>query len=175
MRSSLKFFALPALVYGLIFAAFSWPAPLYFFTRLIGNSGDGFQCAWNLWWVDRALHLGQSPWHTTYLFHPHGVSLLGHTLNPVNGLAAVGLLKILTLAQTYNALLIFSFVMGGCTAFWLAYDSSRSYPASLLAACVFTFSPFHFAHAEGHLKHTAVAASFSALHHPARGTPRLVD
>ena len=53
----------------------------------------------------RELHV--LPWYTTYLHYPVGTTLLGHTLNPFNGLLAIALLPVLTLVQTYNSIVIF--------------------------------------------------------------------
>ena len=63
---------------------------------------------WNLWWVDKAvLELHTLPWWTNYLHYPAGTTLVGHTLNPFNGLLAIVMLPFLSLVQTYNAIVIF--------------------------------------------------------------------
>jgi len=65
------------------------------------------------WSFGSVTELHQSPWHTTYLHHPYGSTLIGQTLNPFNGLAGIALLKVFSLVQTYNIMVIFSFVMSG--------------------------------------------------------------
>ncbi len=118
---------------------------------------DGFQNVWNLWWVDKSLReLHALPWYTTFLHAPSGTTLLGHTLNPFNGLLATLLLPWLTMVQTYNSIVVFSFVSGGVTAFWLCRAMTGSYAGSLLGGAIFTFSSFHFMHADGHLQLTAL-------------------
>jgi len=94
----------------------------------------------------------KSPWFTTYLHFPQGTSLLAHTLNPFNGFMCIGLLPFLTLTQAFNFMILFSFIVGGWTAFLLAFHLSRSYLGSLVAGFIFTFSSYHFAHAEGHMQ-----------------------
>ena len=96
------------------------------------------------------------PWHTAYLHYPAGTTLVGHTLNPFNGLLAIAMLPWLSMVQTYNAIVIFSFVSGGVTAFWLCREMTGSYSGSLLGGAIFTFSSFHFMHADGHLQLTAL-------------------
>jgi hypothetical protein len=115
--------------------------------------GDGLQNVWNLWWINEALTvLHTSPWFTPYLYHPDGVNLIGHTLNPFNGFVGIALLRVLSLVQAHNALVVFAFVMGGVACFWLCYSVCRVYWAAMIGGAVFTFSQYHFAHADGHMQ-----------------------
>ena len=142
----------PMAFYFIAFGLLTYPLILRFATHFFADQGDGLQNVWNIWWMNKAItELHQSPWQTNYLHYPYGVSLLGHTLNPFNGFMGIGLLKFLSLIETYNFILIFSFVFAGLTAFWLAYHLTKSYWASVIAGFIFTFSNYHFAHAEGHL------------------------
>ena len=143
---------LPALFYLPSFIVLTYPLIRSFSTQLFADPWDGVVFYWYLWWVNKAVtELHQSPWHTSYLNYPFGVSLLPHTLNVFNGLLAIPLLRIMTPIQVYNVLVIFSFVTSGTTAFLLAYYFTRSYWSSIVAGAVFTFSSYHFAHMEGHL------------------------
>ena len=143
----------PALLYLLIFCVYTYPLLLDFSTHFFADQGDGLQNVWNIWWVHKAVtQLHQLPWQTSYLHYPNGVSLLGSTLNPFNGFVGIVLLPFLTLVETHNVIVIFSFVLGGVTTFWLAYYLTGSYWSSILAGFIFTFSNYHFAHAEGHLQ-----------------------
>ena len=113
----------PVIFYCIAFAILTYPLLLFFSTHLFADQGDGLQNVWNLWWVNKAVtQLHQSPWYTSYLHYPKGVSLLGSTLNPFNGFMGIVLLNFMTLIETYNSIVIFSFVMGGLTVFWLAYS-----------------------------------------------------
>ena len=146
---------------------FAWPISLYliilflfcpqllrnFSTHFFSDSGDGFQNVWNLWWVNQSISvLKSAPWYTDYLHFPHGTSLIGQTLNPFNGFLGLFLLKFLSLIQTHNSIVVFSFAMGGVTAFWLCKEICGSYAGSLVGGAIFTFSNYHFMHAEGHLQ-----------------------
>lgn len=143
----------PLLSYFAFFCLLTYPAITQFRTYFFSDQGDGLQCAWNLWWVRKAvLDLHQSPWHSNYLHWPYGISLLGHTLHPFNGFATMFLPPSIPLVERYNLVVIFSFVVGGLTAFLLAHHVTNSYWASVIAGFLFTFSSFHFAHLEGHLQ-----------------------
>src|SRR5450756_449952 len=150
---TLRMFLLPAALYFALFCLLTYPLITMFSTRLFGDLGDGVQNYWNLWWMNKSIVQMRAPfWKTPYLHYPYGTTLLGHTLNPFNGFMAIPMLRFLTLLQAYNVIVVFSFVMGGVTAFWLAYYITRAYWPSFLGGCVFTFSAFHFAHAEGHMQ-----------------------
>jgi len=143
----------PLLLYFAFFCILTYPAITQFRTHFFSDEGDGLQCAWNLWWVRKAvLDLHQSPWHTSYLHWPYGISLLGHTLHPFNGFATMFLPTGISLMERYNLVVIFSFIVGGLTAFLLAHHLTNSYAGSVIAGYLFTFSSFHFAHLEGHLQ-----------------------
>jgi len=148
-----KLCVFPILIYFILFCILTYPLIFKFHTYLFADTGDGLQNVWNIWWVNKAVTLlHQSPWYTTYLHYPQGTSLLGHTLNPFNGFFGIFLLKFLSLIETHNVIVIFSFVIGGLTAFWLAYSLTKSYFSSFIAGYIFTFSQYHFMHAEGHLQ-----------------------
>src|SRR5437879_5243856 len=134
------------------FALLTFPTLARFSTRFICDSGDGLQNVWNLWWVGWAARARENPWFTRHLHYPNGTSLVAHTLAPFDGLVALLLRHVLTLVQAHNAIVVFSFVMGGVTAFWLSLGLTGRYGGSLVAGGIFTFSSYHFAHAEGHLQ-----------------------
>jgi hypothetical protein len=143
--------AVPLLVYFASFVLLTYPLILRFRTHLYGDGWDGLLGAWGMWWVDYAVRvLHQSPWWTSHLYVPDGVSLVAHNLTPFNGLVGILLLRFLTLVEANNVMLVFGFVVGGLTAFWLAREVSGSYLGALAGGFAFTFSNYHFAHAQGH-------------------------
>jgi len=106
----------PAALYLLGFFALNPHLAAQFSTAFSFGGLDGYQNVWNLWWVNKAVReLHMLPWSTMYLHHPGGTTLVGHTLNPFNGLIAIVLLPWLSMVQTYNTIVIFSFVSGGVT------------------------------------------------------------
>lgn len=142
----------PLLLYAFGYCLLTWPAMLHFSTHFLCDEGDGMQNVWNLWWIRDAAERGLHPWWTDRLFAPYGVTLLGQTLNPVNGILGYPLQAFLTLPQTHNTLVVAAFVLTGWSMFQLALASSGSYAGSLFAGAVLTFSHFHFAHAIGHMQ-----------------------
>lgn len=149
--------AVPTVLYLAIFFLLNPHLLGTFSTHYFFGGADGYQNIWNLWWVNKAItEFGSQPWFTTFLHYPAGTTLVGHTLNPFNGLVAIPLLTFLTMVQTYNAIVVFSFVSGGVTAFWLCRAMTGAYAGSLVGGAVFTFSSFHYMHADGHLQLTAL-------------------
>src|SRR5881628_3206357 len=143
----------PVVIYIILFFFFSPHLLGRFSTHLFGDAGDGLQNVWNMWWVKKAVtELGHHPWRTEFLHYPAGTSLLGHTLNPFNGFTGIILQRFLTLVQAHNAIVVFSFVAGGWTAFLLCLELTGSYWGAVVGGSVFTFSSYHFMHAEGHLQ-----------------------
>ncbi|MBK9924163.1 MAG: hypothetical protein IPP66_02630 [Anaerolineales bacterium] len=155
MNRIVKHALFPIVFYLLAFSLLTYPLIIDFSTRFLTDAGDGLQNVWNIWWINTAVAqpgVHPSIWHTDMLHWPFGTTLLGQTLNPFNGLAAVPLLRFLSLTQTFNTLILFAFVMGGVTAYWLAYYITRSFIGSLTAGFIFTFSSYHFAHYYGHMQ-----------------------
>ncbi len=156
-RLGLRHVWIPAALYLAIFFLLNPHLIGTFSSHYFFGGADGYQNVWNLWWVNKAIgELGTHPWSTTFLHYPDGTSLVGHTLNPFNGLIGMVLLEFLTMVQTYNTIVVFSFVMTGVTAYWLCLEMTASYAGSLLGGAVFTFSSFHFMHADAHLQLVAL-------------------
>jgi len=140
------------LVYLVCFYLLTFPQLHQFSTHYFTDEGDGLGNIWNLWWTNKAItELHQSPWHTTFLYYPYGTSLLPHTLNPFNGVMAIILMRFMSQVQAHNFIVVFAFVVSGLTAFFLAREFTKSTAACLVGGFIFTFSEYHFAHAQGHL------------------------
>ncbi|MES1986676.1 MAG: hypothetical protein V4440_01355, partial [Pseudomonadota bacterium] len=157
VKKALKWVILPTLLYFVLFCAFTWPWITHFNNAFFTDAGDGLQNVWNMWWIDKAVtQLHVMPWFTNYLHEPWGVTLVGQTLNPINGFVGVVLQTFLSLVQAFNVMITFSFVFGGLTMFWLCRfltkSMGRSYIPSLIGGAMFTFSSYHFSHAIGHMQ-----------------------
>ncbi len=129
---------------------FTWPLVLNFLpgagTRVPGFMWeDRDQNLWNLWWVRHALLEGHNPFVTNMIWYPTPVSLYYHTLNIFNGLLAVPLLSVFSLAATYNIVVLFSFVVGGYGAFLLVHYLCGNRWAALVGSVVFAYSAYHIA------------------------------
>jgi hypothetical protein len=144
---------LPLALYLTTFLAATYPLVRRFRTHLFGNEIDGLANLWGIWWVEKALtEFRRLPLHTDYLHYPHGITLLPQVMAlPFNGLLLFPFRSWLTLEEAYNAALVFAFAVGGLTTFWLCHHFTRAYFPSLVGGMIFTFSNYHFAHADGHL------------------------
>ena len=67
----------PVLIYLLVYYILTFPALHLFTTEFLSDDGDGPQNIWNIWWIKKAVYEWRSPWHTDYLFHPEGITLVG--------------------------------------------------------------------------------------------------
>jgi len=167
---------LPVPSYLLLTVVMTWPLVTQLTSAIPGDSFDGWQNFWNLWWLRVALvERVQDPFVTDLLYAPTGVTLHFHTLNPFNGLLTLPLQLAAGsggLFVAYNAVVFFSFAMSGYGAFLLTRWTLRSragesrflyheyaryhedvrWWASLVAGAVFAFAPFHMAHLLGHMQ-----------------------
>jgi len=143
----------PVLLYAFGFVASSPHLLPRFSTHLFADGGDGFQTYWDMWWVKKAiLDLHQSPYFTNYLHFPTGTTLVGQTLHPFNGIVGILLSPFFSVGEAYNFMVLFGFAVGGWTAFLLCLELTGRYWPSVVGGAVFTFSSYHFAHAEGHMQ-----------------------
>lgn len=152
------------LLYTLLTAVMTWPLALNLTSAIPGDSFDGWQNFWNLWWVKLALVDRQTtPFVTDLLYAPTGVGLYFHTLNPFNGLATLPVQLAGGLYAAYNAVVFLSWVLGGYGVFLLTlwvlrstktWQVSENLPglAAFVAGLIFTFAPFHMAHLLGHMQ-----------------------
>ncbi|MBI3960691.1 MAG: hypothetical protein HY328_17920 [Chloroflexi bacterium] len=118
--SHFTFHAAALLLYTLLTAVMTWPLALHLTSAIPGDSFDGWQNFWNLWWVKLALvDRQQTPFVTDLLYAPTGVGFYFHTLNPFNGLATLPVQLVGGLYAAYNAVVFLSWVLGGYGVFLL--------------------------------------------------------
>jgi hypothetical protein len=146
----------------------TWPLVRQMGSAIPGDSFDGWQNYWNLWWMREAwLVEHQSPYVTSLLHYPTGVDLRFQTMAPFNGLVFLNVQLAGNLFWAYNAAVLFSFVIGGYGAYLLALYALRGlharlsllldrrfiiHGAAFVAGVIYAFSPYHFAHLLGHLQ-----------------------
>ncbi len=155
---------LALLGYLLLTVGMTWPLAAQLTSAIPGDSFDGWQNYWNLWWVKIALvERQQTPFVTDLLYAPTGVGLYFHTLNPFNGLLTLPIQLSGSLLLAYNAVVFFSWVMGGYGVYlltlWLlprqavtAQAPTQQTASAFVAGAIFTFAPFHMAHLLGHMQ-----------------------
>jgi hypothetical protein len=164
------------LSYFLLTIVMTWPLVTQLTTAIPGDSFDGWQNYWNLWWVKNALvDRQQTPFVTDLLYYPTGVGLYFHTLNPFNGLVTLPLQLSGSLFIAYNAVVFFSWTLAGYGVylltqwildfrFWILDCTDQSdgtgnpkskiqnLKSAFLAGAIFTFAPVHMAHLLGHMQ-----------------------
>lgn len=162
--------------YLLLTVIMTWPLVTQLTTAIPGDSFDGWQNYWNLWWMKTALvDRQQTPFVTDLLYYPTGVGLYFHTLNPFNGLLTLPLQLSNGLFVAYNTVIFFSWTLAGYGVylltlwifdfrFWIL-DSQldqtdrrnpkskiKNQKSAFIAGAIFTFAPFHMAHLLGHMQ-----------------------
>jgi hypothetical protein len=93
--------------------------------------------------------------YSTLLFWPTGIPLMSFT-SAFNQILAVILLSFISLPTTYTLLWISTFIIGAFGAYLLVEYLTRNHIAAFIAGLAFAFSPYHFAHAQGHLGATTI-------------------
>jgi len=175
-------YLIPLSAYFILTILMTWPTALHLTDGIPGDGFDGWQNYWNLWWVKQALLVEQTtPYYSTYLYPPEGVSLLFHTLNIFNGLWTLPLQLNFGLAVAYNSVVFFSFTLAGFGGYLLSLYvltvgeplttlhkhkridatgvktnsidyANTKYGAAFVGGLIFTMSPFHMAHLLGHMQ-----------------------
>lgn len=112
--------------YALLALAMTWPLARELGAAIPGDSFDGWQNVWNLWWMREAWLVQHSSAYFTPLLHaPTGADLRFQTMAPFNGLATLPVQLTAGLLPAYNAAVLLSFVLGGYGAYLLALYALR--------------------------------------------------
>ena len=151
-HSILRFAVYPFLLYTASVFLLTFPLMLDFNSAYLTTEGDGYQMIWDVWWVRYAIvHLHQSPFFTTMVHAPGGVSLWLHSLHVANGLISIPLRLVFSAIQTFNIIWLLAYAGSGLTAFWLCFAVTRRYWPSIAGGFVFAFCSYRWAHYYGHL------------------------
>lgn len=144
------------LAYTLLTLFFTYPISLSFFDAIPGYGGDANIFIWNLWWMKKALtELHTNPFWTDFLFFPDGVSLVFHSLVPLQGLLSLPLQPLLGLIATNNLFVLLSFVLSAYGTYLLIDFLVGDRRAAFVGGVIFAFCPYKFAHLLGHFNLTA--------------------
>jgi hypothetical protein len=128
--------------YVLLALIFTYPTVAHLSDAITGIV-DQREFYWNLWWIYRSVvQLGANPFDGTYLFHPFGLPLYFHTLNPLSGFLSIPLQMCCGTAVAYNVLNMFWFAVAGVGAYALAFYLTRNRAAAFVAGLIYGFSPY---------------------------------
>jgi len=130
----------------------TWPVAAQIGSHIAGNPGDNHVYTWTLWLFRRSILYGQSPFYTTLIFYPQGISTWLHSPILTKSVPAFFLQAFLSPAAAYNIMLLAAITLMGYGSWLLIRDICGSDAAGLVGSLVFTFSPVYIAHAiAGHM------------------------
>jgi hypothetical protein len=146
----------------------TWPLAPHFLTDIGGDLGDHWQTLWGYWWVRKALlDLHQSPFWSNYVHWPLGMPLVFQTFDLPDCILTIPLWSFLPPVAVFNCAELWSYPLGGYFFYRLALELLREHApapppggpsdvgvdrgAAIVAGALFTFAPYHFGHALGHM------------------------
>ncbi len=140
-------------LYTILTAAFTYPVVANLRNSIAG-CGDAWQVLFILWYSKQAI-LGGDPnltlGYTNYIFYPQGVQTIFYAFSLFSQLLGIPLQMMFGLPAAYNILWLLSFILAGYGTFLLVRYLAGNDMAAFVSGIVFAFSPYHFAHAMGHL------------------------
>ena len=136
-------------LYSILSILFTYPVA--FSINKIPGKGDVFWFLWDFWsFKKRALSLS-NPYYTMDIFYPTGVSLASSDVSPFNAIISIPLQQLFGLIAAYNMIWILTFILSGFSAYLLVKYLINDTKVAILSGLIFMFSPYHFAHALGHM------------------------
>jgi hypothetical protein len=122
-----------------------------------GDGGDGYWFLWDFWAFKNAIFTHTNPLYTSYIYYPIGVNLAFSTTSFFNAALSIPLQLIWDLPHAYIFVWLISFALSGYGAFALMRYLGGSTKVAFISGLIFTFCPYHFAHALGHMNLIATA------------------
>ena len=134
------------LAYLLLTLAMTWPLPLRLSSHYVGTGGDLLIFPWNDWWCRKCLLEGRTPFFTTWLFYPQGVSLVYHNFAWLNTAMWLPLSPLVGSIAAHNLIFLFNLALGGVGAHVLVHYLTKDRRAAFLAGLIFLFWPVRMSH-----------------------------
>ena len=136
-------------LYSILSILFTYPVA--FSINKIPGKGDVFWFLWDFWSFKKAALNLSNPYYTMDIFYPTGVSLAFSDVSPFNAIISIPLQQLFGLIAAYNMIWISTFILSGFNAYLLVKYLINDTKAAILSGLIFMFSPYHFAHALGHM------------------------
>lgn len=127
--------------YLVLIAIVTWPTVKQLTTHMSGSSADTLLHYWNGWWVQSALSQGASPFFSSLIFYPNGVSLVTHNIAWLNILPWMVLRPLVGGIPAYNLVLLGSLLLCGWAAYLLARRLTHNPWAAFLAGVIYIAWP----------------------------------
>ena len=146
----------PALLYAGMAAIATYPGILLWADHLMSLEGsvhqDAYRSIWHLWWMKKALiALRTNPYFTDYIFYPTGISLVAHEFHPYANLLSFPFQCAFSPAQTFNLLVLLSFVSTPMGMYFLARYVINDRRAAFVAGAFYGFSTYRIEYFPGSL------------------------
>ena len=125
--------------------ALTWPLVVTL-NAPTGLRGDYFNNLWNFWWMARSIGRLESPYFTDLLYYPEGLSLMRHTLSPINAVLGALFSTFMGLHAAFNVLVLLKLTASAWTMYVFARYVTGSRGGAVLAGLVYAFNPFHFSY-----------------------------
>lgn len=140
-----------AIAYAALVLLLTYPLVTQLFTHVPGalDREDFWAHLWTFDWVREAFLTGQSPYYTTRIFYPDGISLVSHNIAWLNIAIWLPIQAVVGEIAAYNLVFLFIYWLNCWSVFLLAHAETKSIPASFLAGLAFGFWPYvvsHFDH-----------------------------
>lgn len=144
------------LSYLVIALVMTEPLIFHFSDSSMTGLEDGAMSIWNLWWMKYSImDLGQSFFHTNYLFFPDGASLTFHSMPKVQGLVGIPLQYLAGVTIAYNIIFLLTFLLTALATYWLVYHLLGERLPAFIAGVLFAYCPARW----GHLGHTQLLST----------------
>ncbi|MCP5098174.1 MAG: hypothetical protein GY943_21710 [Chloroflexi bacterium] len=120
----------------------TWPLATHITTHLPGGSTDTLIHYWNGWQVQQALINGRSPFFTTHIFYPQGVSLVTHNLPWMNIMPWLLLEPLFQGIVAYNIVFLFNLALCGLSAYLLVHYLTKNHYAAFISGLIYLAWPY---------------------------------
>ncbi len=128
---------------ALVTIVMTWPIAATL-DQATGIRGDYFNNLWNVWWLKHSITEGHTPFWTDHLYYPGGLSLMRHTLSPVNAAMGVVLSTVFGANAAFNVLILLTFCASAWTFSLFARYLTGNTTAAILGGLIYSFNPFHY-------------------------------
>jgi hypothetical protein len=151
--TSIKIYLLVLVLFSVLTFVLTYPL-IFSISSSLPGAGDITQMVWYFWITGEMLSkiwAGSGIFHTIYIFYPAGIQMIPFG-TAYNQILALIIVPVIGSTATCNILYLSAFIIGGIGAYALSRHITGNDAASVVAGIVYTFAPFHFAHAyAGHL------------------------
>ena len=145
-RSSWREKLLLFTIFGALTLLLTWPVVARLGTQLAGGRDDLWVHQWTFWSVREALRNGVSPFFTTNLYFPQGVSLTSHNIAWFNIAAWLPLQALFGRTAAYNLVFLLVITLNGFCMYLFARAVIRDRGAAFVAGFIFGFWPYTLSH-----------------------------